>query len=282
MKSLSRLSWSLLLLLPMSSRAEDIQRKGGPTHEVPYRLTDTQHVLVRAKINGKGPFNFILDTGAPALFVATSVGKQLGIEADESGWATFKTFEIEGGVVLRNAKGRIETPFQLEGMNGLGLAGAPLHGMIGYNVLAQFRLGFDFTKDKMTWTELDFQPGIPLGIRAQGGAGGLDALGTIMKFLGGLIGKKPEPEWAFRGFLGIELADREGGVEVTAVLADSPAAKAGLRLGDRIRSFQGKEVRTCADVTRLASALTSGKPARFKAIRGAETKEFNVKLGEGL
>ena len=30
-------------------------------------MTTFQHVLVRAKINGKGPFNFILDTGAPAL-----------------------------------------------------------------------------------------------------------------------------------------------------------------------------------------------------------------------
>jgi hypothetical protein len=282
MKSLLLLSWSFLLLLPISSRGGEVQTKKGSTHEVPYRLTDTQHVLVRAKINGKGPFNFILDTGAPALFVGTEVGKQLGIEADESGWATFETFEIEGGVVLRNAKGRIETPFQLEGMNGLGLAGAPLHGMIGYNVLARFRLGFDFTKDKMTWTELDFHPGVPRGIRAQGGAGGLDALGTIMKFLGGLIGKKAEPELTLRGFLGIELADGQGGVEVTAVLAGSPATKAGLRVGDRIRNFQGKEVRTSADVTGLASTLTPGKPARFQVIRGAETKEFNVKLAEGL
>jgi len=282
MKSFSWLSWSLLLFLPISSRADDVQTKAGPTHQVPYRLTDTQHVLVRAKINGKGPFNFILDTGAPALFVATEVGKQLGIEADDNGWATFKTFEIEGGVVLRNAKGRIETPFQLEGMNGLGLAGAPLHGMIGYNVLARFRLGFDFTRDKMTWTELDFHPGVPQGIRGQGGAGGLDALGTIMKFLGGLIGKKAEPRWAFRGFLGIELADSKRGVEVTRVLAGSPAEKAGLQVGDRIGSFQGKEVQTSADVIRLGSALTPGKPARFQASRGAEMKEFNVKLAEGL
>ncbi len=41
--------------------------------EVPYRLTVPKHILVRAKINGKGPYNFILDTGAPALFVSTKV-----------------------------------------------------------------------------------------------------------------------------------------------------------------------------------------------------------------
>src|SRR5438105_3860353 len=94
------------------------------SYEVPYRLTVPKHVLVRAKINGKGPFNFILDTGAPALFVATKVCEKLGIPSDRRGWGTFDRFEIEGGVVLTKVKGRVETPFQLEGMNGMGLAGA--------------------------------------------------------------------------------------------------------------------------------------------------------------
>jgi serine protease DegQ len=282
MNRFPRLPWCLILLVPISLRADEVRKASETIHQVPYRLTKTQHVLVRAKINGKGPFNFILDTGAPALFVATSVGKQLGLEPDRSGWATFTTFEIEGGVVLKDAKGRIETPFQLEGMNGFGLAGAPLHGMIGYNILAQFRLEFDFTKDKMAWTELDFRPGVPRGLGGRGGAGALDALGTVMKFLGGLVGKKAEPEWAFRGFLGIEFADKEGGVEITAVLSESPAERAGLKVGDRIQDLQGEEVRSCADMTRLASALTPGKQAKVKTIRGKETKEFNVKISEGL
>src|SRR6266403_712732 len=72
-----------------------IEKKDLKSYEIPYKFTAANHIVVRAKINGKGPFNFVLDTGAPALFVATEVGKQLGVEADESGWATFKTFEIE-------------------------------------------------------------------------------------------------------------------------------------------------------------------------------------------
>ena len=49
---------------------------------------------------------------------------KLGIEPDKYGWGTFNRFEIEGGAVITKAKGRVEDPFQLEGMNGLGLAGA--------------------------------------------------------------------------------------------------------------------------------------------------------------
>src|SRR3989440_1823744 len=102
-------------------------RPVGPAVQVPYRLTLTNHVLVRAKINGKGPFNFILDTGAPAVFITQKVADRAGVKAERNGLSTFERFEIEGGLVVANTKGRVEDLFQLEGMNGLGLAGAEIH-----------------------------------------------------------------------------------------------------------------------------------------------------------
>src|SRR5438445_253728 len=121
----------LLLFFPQYAGSQPAtQRNKPPTkvHHVPYRLTDTNHVLVRVKINGKGPYNFVLDTGAPALFVSTAICKKQGIKSDKDKWGTFDRFEIEGGVVLTNLRGRVEDPFQLEGMNALGLAGVELHG----------------------------------------------------------------------------------------------------------------------------------------------------------
>src|SRR4051794_2343719 len=100
------------LCLAPPARAAEPARARARSYEVPYRLTVPKHVLVRAKINGKGPFNFILDTGAPALFVATAVCDKLGVRADRNGWGTFERFEIEGGVVLPRLRGRVETPFQ--------------------------------------------------------------------------------------------------------------------------------------------------------------------------
>jgi hypothetical protein len=53
---------SAIAALPIPAWADDGKpAKPRETIHVPYRLTATQHVLVRAKINGKGPFNFILD-----------------------------------------------------------------------------------------------------------------------------------------------------------------------------------------------------------------------------
>src|SRR5262245_45304362 len=205
----------ILLGLVSPILADDGKKKETKSFAVPYRLTATQHVLVRAKINGKGPFNFILDTGAPALFMSTAVGKKLNLTTDKDGWATLDKFVLEGGATVTKAKARIEDPFQLEGMNGLGLAGAHIDGMIGYNIIARFRIEFDFTKDKLAFMPLDFDPPPPQGLGVGPGAtGGLDTMAAIMKFLGGWLGQKSEPEIILSGFFGMELTDNQGAVQV--------------------------------------------------------------------
>ena len=71
-------------------------------HEIPYRLTDTKHVLVRVKLNGKGPFNFILDTGAPAVFVPKKLAADIGLKLGDDGWGRFDKFQLEGGLTVRS------------------------------------------------------------------------------------------------------------------------------------------------------------------------------------
>ena len=53
----------------------------GRSFQIPYRLTDTNHFLVRVRLNGKGPFNFLVDSGAPSLYIATETAKKIGLEA---------------------------------------------------------------------------------------------------------------------------------------------------------------------------------------------------------
>lgn len=251
------------------------------TYDVPYRLTSSNHILVRVKINGKGPYHFILDTGAPTLFVSTAVCRKLGIQPDAQGWSTFERFAIEGGVVLKKARGRVEDPFQLAGMNSLGLAGAELHGVIGYSLLAQFRLEFDFTKDKLRWTALDFKPAAPQGLDGQA-MSEMDVVSGLMKVLGSLLGKKSEPDIVLRGFLGIGLEEAKNTLRIQSVLAGSPAALAGLRPGDCIQRFQGKPVRSLAELNRLAVKLVANEVVPLTIMRDGQTETIQIKAGKGL
>jgi hypothetical protein len=258
-------------------------KKEAPSFEVPYRLTVPKHVMVRAKINGKGPFNFILDTGAPALFIAESVGKKLGLESDDKKWGTLKRFEIEGGVVLEKVRARIETPFQLEGMNGMGLAGAEVHGLIGYDVLARYRLTLDFTNDKLVWTPLAYKPVAPAGMGGKGGGqGGLEIMGGLMKGLGSLLGRKATPDTTLRGFLGVTLLDGAEFPKISAVLPGGPAGKAGLKVGDRILKVGDRTVTSAEDVSQFLGKVPAGNPVKLSIERGKEKLDVSLEPGEGI
>ncbi|MFN4260933.1 MAG: PDZ domain-containing protein [Gemmataceae bacterium] len=245
---------------------------------VPYRLTDTKHVLVRARINGVGPWHFILDTGAPAWSVSQAVAARLGVEAGADGWATFDRLEIEGGVVIDQAKGRIADPSQIQTMNRLGLAGVELHGIIGYNILARYRIELDVTRPKMTWTPLPFDPPLPRIAPRPDGAGtdNLARLATV------LMDKQADFRVHPRGFLGIELAKQEPGLVIAAVLPNSPAAKAGLRAGDVLVLFAEEAVRHRADVARLAAERNEGAVVSLTVRRGNAKMAFTITLGKGL
>lgn len=249
---------------------------------VPYRLTKTQHVLVRAKINGKGPYNFILDTGAPALFVSKKVGETIGVKPDRRGWGTFDRFEIEGGVVLEKAKGKIDDLFQLDGMNNLGLAGVELHGVIGYNQLARYRIEYDFTKPKLTWTKLNFEPPSIGSIGGKSAPAGLEMIGSMAKFLGALIGLQANFAVQPRGFLGAELNGDGNGVSVVRVLENGPAAKAGLKAGDVIRKISGVEMKSAKDVATKLGEQPEGTKLEFTILRDGKDQRLTIELGRGL
>lgn len=251
---------------------------------VPFKLTNTQHVMVRMKLNGKGPFNLIVDTGAPALFVATAPSKKAGVSADDKGWGTFDKIEIEGGIVLKDVKARVEDPFQLKGMNGMGLAGHELHGMIGYTILAKYKIQYDFTSDKLLFTPLKFDPPPPepLGVGKGGQPGGLEFLGSIMKLLGPLLGLKGPPEVKPRGFLGIEVAEGDDGVVVKSVLAGSPADKAGLKTGDKIQRFNKNKIDLISDLNRRTGQHTARDEIILSVDRNGQEKKITIELGKGL
>jgi hypothetical protein len=257
---------------------------------VPFKLTDTNHILIRAKINGQGPFNFIMDTGAPTMYVRIPVGKKLGLEPTTRGFATLDRLEIEGGLKLSHVKCVIQTPYQVEGMNAIGASGVELDGMIGYSVLAKFRLQIDLSKDRMIWTPLNFDPpALVSGRRPAGAAPGkvdqdeekLESTGGLLKMLGPLIKPADIPP-QYRGLLGIELAENGNAVSVFRVLGNSPADKAGITNGDRLISVNGQTVKSVADAQSAMLNIIGGKVVTVVVQRDAAQLSLKITSGEGL
>lgn len=273
----------------------------GRSYLVPYRLTETNHFLVRMRINGKGPFNFLVDTGAPAFFISTETAKKVGLKpAEDSFWTRVERVDFEGGARLFGMRARIEDPFQLVGMNALGLPGASIDGLIGYTVLARFRIELDPTKDRMTWTRLDFNPVDPPIPHRPGGGGGppelqaMNALGPLAKGLAFLMGKQAEDQLHPRGFLGLEWSDVKApdsakagtSLRIDRVLKGSPADKGGIQAGDRLIRLRGKSVDGKASALAALADVRSGQAVELTVRRGSDSRAKDVTLtitaGEGL
>src|SRR5947207_15107907 len=50
----------------------------GPV-KVAFDMLPSRHLVVQAKVNGKGPYRFIFDTGAPIMLLSRKVGREAGL-----------------------------------------------------------------------------------------------------------------------------------------------------------------------------------------------------------
>jgi serine protease Do len=95
-----------------------------------------------------------------------------------------------------------------------------------------------------------------------------------------------------RGWLGVkiqdvtdEIADSVGlkkaeGALVMEVTKDSPADKAGIKIGDIITHFDGKEIRQMRNLPRMVADTPIGKAVNVDVWRKGETKTVAITLGQ--
>lgn len=251
-----RILTCLLFAFFPSLQAEDPPSKAQESYLVPYRLSDIKHVVVRVKVDGKGPFNFIVDTGAPAVYFGNEIARKLGKEVKEEGyWETFDKVEIEGGVKLKGIKARVEEPFQLVGINKMNAAGVRYHGVLGYAVLAQYQIEYDFTQPHLKWTKLDWTPPPPiaLGSLSEGATKNMKAMIGLSSLATSLMPKKEDAKIIYRGFI-----DQVGYLDDALVQAKTLARSS--RIPDRVNEIEVVMMRRPHDPARSPYATSPNAP----------------------
>jgi len=81
-----------------------------------------------------------------------------------------------------------------------------------------------------------------------------------------------------RGYLGVTLTESENGVEVVAVLENSPAADAGLQAGDVITTINGVAVATPREAQRAIRDIAADEVVMLEIIRDSETQTLEATL----
>ncbi|AWM37948.1 serine endoprotease [Gemmata obscuriglobus] len=248
---------------------------------VPFELLKSRHMAIQVKINDKGPYRLIFDTGAPTNLVNNKIAKEAGIlgKGDKGGLPLF------GAAPAPKAIKKLEIgDLKLEGMTTMVMdhptvaaiadVVGPVEGIVGFPFFARYKMTIDYEKKEMTLTPNGFAPGDTM-------AGMMDKL---MRVSGG---KKPEPAvlapaavWGFE--VGGEADGDAPGVTVTAVLAKSPAALGGLKKGDRLLTLDGRWTDTVRDTFQAAALIKPGKAVALVVKRDGKELKLTVTPAKGL
>jgi predicted aspartyl protease len=139
------------------AQAEEARKS--PARPVPFRLAkpDKPLILLETTVNSKGPYRFVLDTGAGLTMISPELAKRVGVQREEAQKAVGAggSVQVHFGTLKALAIG--ET--QIEGLKVgiMDLAGiskaieTDIDGIVGYNFLRRFRVSVDYPKQTVTF-----------------------------------------------------------------------------------------------------------------------------------
>lgn len=251
---------------------------------VPFKLLPSRHMLLDVMLNDKGPYKLIFDTGAPLNLVNSRVGKDSGIIKKKKGGGGFG-FGLFGGVsqveVDKLQVGdvtAVDLPaVVMDHPTVAALSSAfedeygKIEGIVGFPFFARYATTVDYQKRELVLKPTDYKPA--------------DYLGDLMQRLMTASEKGSEPRvvgaaglW---GFSVQKADDDKPGVLVKEVFEDSPAARAGLKPGDRMLTLDGRWTDTVGDAYLATSLVKPGRTAAVVVLRDGKDVTLKVTPTKG-
>jgi predicted aspartyl protease len=135
---------------------------------IPFRLTQGGNplILVPVFVEGKGPYEFILDTGASISLLSSELGRSLGVvvTGTEEGMGAGGALTIELGRIETLSIGDTEVHDVevglTEELSRIGeVVKAKIDGDLGYNVLKHFQVTIEYGQNVLSLSKANGEPG---------------------------------------------------------------------------------------------------------------------------
>lgn len=272
------LALGLVFALPLAARADTSVAK--PV-VVPFDLLPTKHMVVKIKVNGKGPYPVIFDTGAPVTLLNNKVAKEAGLLKKmakplfslwgSAGPVRIQTLQV-GDLKVEDVPAIVMDHPTVEELSKRTMV--PLHGIVGFPFFARYKMTLDYQAKQMTFVPNGYDPP--------------DVMQELTATLMTMMQDKqpaakvlaPAAQWGL--VLHKESGDEEAGVTIREVLPDSAAAKAGLKPGDRLLTLDKRWTDSVADCYAAAGYVKPGVNAKVTVKRADKEMELTVKPLSGL
>jgi hypothetical protein len=278
---------SLSLILVLASAAAIVADQ--PTSvRVPFEMlrsgeTLSGHLAVQVKVNGKGPYRLVFDTGAPVILLSRRVGKEAGLGGEKPSKLT--TPEAKQSLMPGQVRiGKLEVgPLAADGVNAmvfdhptvkaLAEVFGPIDGIIGFPFFARYRTAIDYQSRTLTFTPNGYHPGDVVQ----------EMMASLFRPRNGsdvprVVGARAL--WGMR----VEKAsdDDEEGVKVAEVFPGGPAAKAGIKTGDRLLTLDGRWTDTVGDCYEAAGVIGPDHSVLCELRREGKSLSLSVTPALGL
>jgi len=247
---------------------------------VPFELLKTQHMVVNIKVNGKGPYRLVFDTGAPDNLISNKVAKEANVFPKDFKKPLFALFGSMGQMKIKELElGDLKAEniscmvLDHPTVAAIGKFVGPIEGILGFTFYARYKMSIDYEKKLITFEPNTYEPG--------------DVMKAMLSRLATPDSVRKAPRiLAPAGLLGIRVEkakdDEEAGVSVKDVMADSPAAAAGFQKGDRLLTLDGRWTDSVTDCYFASGQLRPGHPVNAQVLRGGKKVQLNVTLRAGL
>jgi hypothetical protein len=243
---------------------------------VPLLVIKSKHIAIQIKINGTGPYRVIFDTGAPVILINNKIAKASGVLPKKqrpsplpfgiTGPFPMKLLQIGDLQVKNLSTVVIDHPSLADLSKEVG----PIDGLVGFPFFARYRMTIDYQAKTLALVPTPYQPP--------------DVMKKLMKAL--LERDQPSTEvlvpaaqWGFKVYKDDE---DTSGIVIKTILPGSAAARAGLEVGDRLLSLDGRWTDTVADCYRAASHVKPGTAAKVVVQRKGKEIELTVKPVAGI
>jgi membrane-associated protease RseP (regulator of RpoE activity) len=247
---------------------------------VPFELLKTGHMTIQIKVNGKGPYTVIFDTGAPVTLINNKVAKEAGLLKDAKKPA-FNLFGSMGQISIKslevgdlNAEDVNTIVMDHPTVEAISKALGPIEGIVGFPFFARYKMTINYKDKELTFVPNGYDPpDVMMAVTA-----------SIMAMMNEKNPKAkvlaPAAQWGVVATK--DEKDEDAGVVVKDVFADSAAAKAGLKAGDRLLTLDGRWTDSLRDLYEAAGYVKPGTPAKVTILRDGKEKELTIKPASGL
>ncbi len=268
-----------------SLRADDkpVPKLDGKAVVVPIELLPSRHFVVMVKLNDKGPYRLILDTGAPLTIINSRIAKDAGLTKKANsggllgmlggGLNQIQVAKMQVGDVVADKSAAVvmDHPTVSAISEAFEKDSGPIDGIIGFPFFARFAMTVDYQKKELTFKPNGYKPG--------------DYMQDLMNSMAKLEEKNkprvvaPTGLWGFT--LDREKSDEAEGVTVKSVYVDSPAAKGGLKEGDRLLTLDGRWTDSVGDTTMAASLVKPGQAVVVLVKREGKELKLTISPARG-